>query len=86
MARLAMPTNQKGEGVADVTRAKSVMSALCKLLASDDTEAGNLFESHRELLLATLGAAASTAERQLASFDYPGALQTLRAAQQQPSG
>ena len=42
------------------------------------TRAGDLFEANRPLLLATLGADALPLERQVAAFDYPGALATLR--------
>jgi hypothetical protein len=47
-------------------------------LASDDTRAGDLFEANRPLLLATLDADARQLGRQMAAFDYPGALATLR--------
>ena len=38
----------------------------------------DLFESNRRLLLATHGTAALQLGRQVAAFDYPGALATLR--------
>ncbi|MFH1872313.1 MAG: hypothetical protein ABIK82_01835, partial [Pseudomonadota bacterium] len=49
------------------------------LLASDDTAAGELFAAHRALLLASFGAEAMQLERQLAAFDFPQGLQTVRA-------
>lgn len=63
---------------ADLGRARAVLRQLESLLARDDTAASDLFEANRPLLLATLGSAALQLERQLANFDYPGALATLR--------
>ncbi|OHC62765.1 MAG: hypothetical protein A2045_08905 [Rhodocyclales bacterium GWA2_65_20] len=65
-------------GVADPIRARAVLKQLRPLLASDDTAAGDLFEAHRPLLVATLGADATHLDRQLAAFDYPAALTTVR--------
>jgi hypothetical protein len=48
------------------------------MLASDDTAAGDLFEGNRQLLQATLGLAAMQLGRQIADFNFPGALATLR--------
>jgi hypothetical protein len=55
-----------------------VLVQLTALLARDDTLAGDLFESNRQLLLATHGAPAMQLRRQVAAFDYPGALATVR--------
>ncbi|MDO8786769.1 MAG: ATP-binding protein [Sulfuritalea sp.] len=63
----------------DPARAMAVLKQLEPLLASDDTRAGDLFIANRPLLLATFGAEATPLERQVAAFDYPGALATLRA-------
>jgi hypothetical protein len=63
---------------ADAGRARKVLGELEPLLASDDTAAGELFETNRTLLQAALGAAAATLGRQLAEFDYPAALATVR--------
>ena len=63
----------------DPAGAHAVLAQLVPLLVSDDTAAADLFESHQPLLLATHGAAAMQLERQLAAFDYPGALATARA-------
>jgi hypothetical protein len=63
---------------ADLIRTRTVLEQMEPLLASDDTQAGDLFEEHRLALIATLGAAAIQLERQVAAFDYPGALATLR--------
>ena len=62
----------------DPALAREVLEQLALLLARDDTAANDLFESHRPLLLATHGVAAMQLERQLAAFDYPGTLATVR--------
>ena len=68
-----------GDGLAaDPDRARAVLEQLEPMLASDDTAVADLFEANRELLLATLGTAAMKLGRQMADFDYPGALATLR--------
>ncbi|MDP3702253.1 MAG: PAS domain S-box protein [Hylemonella sp.] len=59
-------------------RARGVLEQLAPLLARDDTVAGDLFESSRQLLLATHGTTAMQLGRQIAAFDYPGALSTVR--------
>ena len=67
-----------GKVAADPVRAQVLLRQLQPLLASDDTRAGDLFEANRPLLLATLGAEAMKLDRQVAAFDYPAALATLR--------
>jgi len=62
----------------DSGRAHELLEQLASLLASDDTQAADLFESSRLLLLATHGASALQLERQVGAFDYPGALATVR--------
>ncbi|MBI5108577.1 MAG: CHASE domain-containing protein [Rhodocyclales bacterium] len=62
----------------DPERARRVLDELEALLRHDDTAAGDLFEAHRPLLLATLDGNATRLDRQLAAFDYPGALQTVQ--------
>jgi|JI10StandDraft_1071094.scaffolds.fasta_scaffold08666_8 two-component system sensor histidine kinase/response regulator len=62
----------------DCALARAVLEQLAPLLASDDTAATDLFEPSRPLLLATHGAAAMQLGRQVAAFDYPGALATVR--------
>jgi len=63
---------------ADPVRALAVLDKLEPLLAAADTRASDLFKANRPLLLATLGAAAMQLDRQVASFDYPAALATVR--------
>jgi len=67
-----------GEFAAAPVRVRAVLTQMEPLLASDDTAAGDLFEAARPLLLATFGAAAMQLGRQMADFDYPAALTTLR--------
>jgi two-component system sensor histidine kinase/response regulator len=62
----------------DPERARQQLEELLPLLASDDTEAGELFERYRQLLLATHGTAALKLGRQVTAFDYPRALATVR--------
>ncbi|MBL0124599.1 MAG: PAS domain S-box protein [Betaproteobacteria bacterium] len=78
LAQPATATNTGSELAADPARTRIVLEQLEPLLATDDTSAGPLFESNRALLLATLGAEAMQLGRQLADFDYPRALATLR--------
>jgi len=62
----------------DPERARAVLEQLAPLLAIDNPAAADLFEPNRQLLLATHGAAAMQLGRQMAAFDYPGALATVR--------
>ena len=63
--------------VPDSARARAVLEQLALLLDRDDPAAADLFEPSRPLLRATHGAAVMQLERQLAAFDYPGALATV---------
>ena len=62
----------------DPERARAVLEQLAPLLAIDNPAAADLFEPSRQLLLATYGAAAIQLGRQVAAFNYPGALATVR--------
>ncbi len=62
----------------DPERARAVLEQLAVLLNRDDTAAADIFEPSRQLLLTTHGAAAMQLGRQVAAFDYPGALATVR--------
>ncbi len=62
----------------DPERARAVLEELAPLLDRDDTVATDLFERSQPLLLATHGAPARQLQRQVAAFDYPGALVTVR--------
>ncbi len=63
---------------AEPGRLRAVLDELEALLASDDTAAGDLFAANRALLSALPGTAATQLGRQVAAFDYPGALATAR--------
>jgi len=65
-------------GAPDPERARAVLEQLAPLLAIDNPAAADLFEPSRQLLLATYGAAAMQLGRQVAAFNYPGALATVR--------
>ena len=62
----------------DPARAQAVLVQLEPLLRTDDTAAGDLFETNRSVLLATLGAKGLQLGQQVAAFDYPAALATLQ--------
>ena len=79
LAHVATTPVDAGGFAADPARAQAVLAQLEPLLASDDTAAGELFAAHRALLLASFGAEAMQLERQLAAFDFPQALDTVRA-------
>jgi CheY-like chemotaxis protein len=75
-----LPETAAGGALApNPARARAVLEQLTHLLARDDTETGNLFESNRQLLLATHGTQAMQLGRQVAAFNYPAALETVRA-------
>ncbi|MDP1985338.1 MAG: PAS domain S-box protein [Sulfuritalea sp.] len=78
LAHVAAAPAEDGEFVVDSGRARAALIELEPLLASDDTVAGDVFEVNRSLLLASFGADAMQLERQMAAFDYPRALQTVR--------
>jgi PAS domain S-box-containing protein len=78
LAQLASAPDKGNAFAADPAGARKVLKQLEPLLATDDTSAGKLFEANRPVLLATLGAEAMQLGRQLADFDYPRALATLR--------
>ncbi|MCX7166906.1 MAG: PAS domain S-box protein [Rhodocyclales bacterium] len=89
LARLPEVAATAGAGrdsAADCVRARVLLKQLEPLLVSDDTAAGELFEANRAVLLATHGAGAIRLGRQMADFDYPAALATLRDLVRQAPG
>ena len=70
-ARLAFAVGPDG--------AHAILDQLARLLAADDTAASDLFDTHRALLVASCGPQAATLGRQMADYDYPAALVTVRA-------
>ena len=63
----------------DPAQANATLTQLTALLASNDTDANELFEGSRSLLTVALGEVAATLGQQIAEYDYPQALQTLQA-------
>ena len=63
---------------ADVDRVHAVLAQLEPLLARFDTASADLFNTHRAALIAALGADGHVLARQMANFDYPGALKTVQ--------
>jgi CheY-like chemotaxis protein/HPt (histidine-containing phosphotransfer) domain-containing protein len=70
--------DSSGAFMPDLRQAREVLEQLVLLLARDDTEASDLFESSRALLLATYGIPVMQLGRQMLAFDYPVALETVR--------
>jgi PAS domain S-box-containing protein len=64
----------------DQSRVNEVLTRLEALLATSDTEANEVFDSSKALLITVLGATAHTLDRQIRNFDYAQALETLRTA------
>ena len=78
LARLPATPATDGELAADSGQARAVLQEMEPLLACADTAAGELFEANRQILLATLGAGAIQLGLQMANYDYPGAVVTVR--------
>jgi PAS domain S-box-containing protein len=78
LERVTSAAAEEGEFDADPGRARAALVQLEPLLAHDDTAAADVFESNRSSLLGSFGAEAMQLERQVAAFDYPRALLTVR--------
>jgi len=74
--RLSLENQQKDEG--NKGQIETILSQLAALLENNDTEAYDLFEVHKDLLIFTLGDSGLELERQIHEFDYRDALNTLR--------
>ncbi|WP_414734025.1 response regulator [Acetobacterium carbinolicum] len=59
----------------------TIKNKLAVLLENNDTDADDLFEKHKDLLIVNLGDAGFDLERQIHEFDYQDALKTLRQVQ-----
>ena len=77
LGRLPDPSPPGAASDTDRARALDLLRDMAPMVASDNTAAGELFETHRKLLLTSLGPQALTLGRELAAFDYPAALVTL---------
>ena len=86
LARLETAPAADGEVIADPGRAQALLEQLEPLLASDNTVAGDLFAADRKLLLASFGADAMQLEHQIAAFDYPRAVETVRKIMRRTDG
>lgn len=65
-------------GKIDREKAEQIMIELIALLEKNNTDADDVFEEHRELMLLSLGETGRKLERQIHEFDYSDALETLR--------
>ena len=67
----------------DPERARAVLEQIAFQLERDDTAVIELFERSRPLLMATHAAPIMQLAKQMAAFDYPAALATVRSLLQQ---
>ncbi|MDO9492385.1 response regulator [Acetobacterium sp.] len=74
--RISPENPQKDEG--DRGQVETILNLLAVLLENNDTDAYDLFEEHKNLLILMLGDVGFELERQIHEFDYRDALQTLR--------
>ena len=68
-------------GAVDPDALRAVLAQLAPLLARFDTASADLFNAHRSLLMAALGTEGPVLARQIAQFDYPGALKTVQSVE-----
>jgi len=74
---MIFPELQSKAGV-DNAKVALILNQLAGLLESNDTDAYDLFEEHKDLLLLAFGNSGHHFERQIHEFDYRDALTTLR--------
>lgn len=72
-----VPENKVVDTV-DREKANEIITRLTVLLENNNTDAYDVFEEYRELILLTLGENGDKLERQIHEFDYGDALETLR--------
>ena len=77
---IIFPENPEKENV-DKVQLEMIINRLAVLLENNDTEAYDLFEAYKDLLLSDLGESGLKLEREIYQFDYQDALKTLRQAQ-----
>ncbi|MDD3308002.1 MAG: response regulator [Acetobacterium sp.] len=73
------PDSQKKNDI-DRVEVKTIMNQLAVLLENNDTDAYDLFEEHKDLLILAMGGSGFDLERQIHEFDYRDALNTLRSS------
>ncbi len=78
LAQLPEAPDVAAEVAPDLATVRAVLAQLQTLLARFDTASADVFNTHRASLLAVLGSDGQTLATQLANFDYPGALKTLK--------
>jgi len=74
-----VPRSPQAVPAVDMDQARKLLAQLLPLLAADDTAACELLARKRQVLQAALGTAATPLLQQIAAFDFPAALITLRA-------
>jgi len=79
------PESPQREDV-DPVQIDEILNQLAVLLANNDTEAYDLFEEHKDLIIFRLGDSGFDLKRQIQEFDYRDALNTLRSTFSKVSG
>jgi len=79
------PESPQREDV-DPVQIDEILNRLAVLLANNDTEAYDLFEEHKDLIIFRLGDSGFDLKRQIQEFDYRDALNTLRSTFSKVSG
>lgn len=82
LGRLPAGSEDEHKQSFDPERVRTLLGQLEPLLAADDTAACELFENNCSVILAALGRDVNQLERELAIFDFPAALATLRGLMQ----
>jgi CheY-like chemotaxis protein len=75
---IIIPGNPRKDDI-DKAQVEKIINRLVVLLENNDTEAYDLFEEHKDLLMFALGDTGFDLERQIHEFDYRDALKTLNA-------
>jgi CheY-like chemotaxis protein len=74
------PDPLPGPASPDPRACRAALDRIEEALAQDDTRVSRLVQEHSQVLRATLGPGFATFARQVAAFDFPEALVSLRAA------
>ena len=78
LERIADASGEAYEFAIDPGKVLAVLAQMESLLAADDTEVAEVFAANRAGLLSMFGTQAMQIDRQIAKFDYPQALETLK--------
>ncbi len=79
------PGSQQKDDI-DRVEVETILNQLAVLLDNNDTDAYDLFEEHKDLLILAMGDSGFDLERQIHEFDYRDALNTLRSTFSKVSG